>query len=308
MRIYDIHNQHPEWVENPTEHQAEIREAAHAYIWDFFKMGADVRDRVLLRDLNAIAGNRIQILTYWEYNGTPEAEPTDYRQSRAKCIILERVFRLIVRYLAYYGYALQHEDLEAFYNGRDEKELNFIKFDEWQITEPNANKDFAEVNIAELHNMLYSLEHEKDSTPHINLGDKTATALFDELKGKIDEDKDNFLWYFGDDCHRTDTSQPKPITWYGGANEFAYLCLLIKIHLSNNDANYKSNIRWKNVNKIFTNGNRNDSSWENGALPNYVSGFRNKEKLPAKFELKVFSEELKALKQLRKKMGATDND
>ena len=42
MRIYDIHNQHPEWVENPTAHRAEIREAAHAYIWDFFKMGADV--------------------------------------------------------------------------------------------------------------------------------------------------------------------------------------------------------------------------------------------------------------------------
>lgn len=293
MRIYDIHNQHPEWVENPTEHRDEIREAAHAYIWDFFKMGADVRDRVLFRDLNAIADNRSQIIAYWEYNGNPEAEPTEYRQSRAKCAILERVFRLIVRYLAYYGYALQYEDLEVFYNGRDEKELNFIKFEEWYITEPNANKDFAEA-YKELSKILYAIEHDKQDTPHFNLGEETAKRLYKELKGKICCTEENFLWYFGNSKLREGKEQPEQIEWYGQTTEFAALALIITLQA---EKTINAQTEWEKFKQIFK--NCTDKRWDN--LSQEQNKIKAKKKLPNKLKIESLEQGLKLLNDFANK-------
>ncbi|MBR4592237.1 MAG: hypothetical protein IKO35_03420 [Elusimicrobiaceae bacterium] len=296
MRIYDIHNQHPEWVEEPTAYRAEIREAAHAYIWDFFKMGADVRDRVLLRDLNAIADNRNQIQTYWEYNGNPEAEPTEYRQDRAKCYILEKVFGYIIRYLAYYGYALKYEDVEQFYIGREDKELIFIAPEDWLTTgKPQANEDFAE--IADILRIIERKESQQ--TNYINVGDKLAESLYKELSDSkvildCDCSKDNFLWYFGDDTHRTSKEQPNIIKWYGGINEFAYFALLMTLQT---EGNVSIMIEWEKYKRIFKNG-KTGEEWK--GLETAANKMKSpKNALPAKFKIKSLECGTKLLEKLR---------
>ena len=282
MRIYDIHNQHPEWVEEPTAYRAEIREAAHAYIWDFFKMGADVRDRVLLRDLNAIADNRNQIQAYWEYNGNPEAEPTEYRQDRAKCYILEKVFRYIIRYLAYYGYALQYDDVEHFYLVRD-NDLYFIDREEWLTTDKvQANEDFTEIA-----DILRNIERDKaQQINYIDLGDDKAKALYKELNEKktiVDCNEDDFLWYFGSDGNRTEKKQPERIKWNDDAKKLAYLTLLIET--------YKNETLVGTIKRIFHNykGTKRKEEW--GELSNDKSKMNSgKAEKPKNFEIKAFCE------------------
>ncbi len=294
MRIYDIHNQHPEWVENPTAHRAEIREAAHAYIWDFFKMGADVRDRVLLRDLNAIADNRNQIITYWEYNGSPEAEPTAYKQDRTKCYILEKVFGYIIRYLSYYGYALQYADIEQFYIGRENTELKFIAPEDWPSTgKPQANEDFAEIA-----DKLRQFERkESQQANYINIGDKLAESLYKELTDiKVINDcsRNDFLWYFGEDSHRTKTKQPNKIKWYGNINEFAYFVLLLTLQI---EGNVSIVMEWEKYKRIFHNS-KTGKEWKGlEAAANKMKSGNNA--LPAKMKIESLETGNKLLSKLR---------
>ena len=291
MRIYDIHNQHPEWVENPTEHRAEIREAAHAYIWDFFKMGADVRDRVLLRDLNAIADNRNQILAYWEFIGNPEAEPTEYRQSRAKCVILERVFKLILRYLAYYGYILQYEDITAFYIGREDNELNFVNIEDWPTNQTEVKKKSLEEFIKDLHAIEQS---ENLPTPYFNLGNEVAKKLFEELKGKIDCTEENFLWYFGEDSQRVGKEQPQKIDWYGQTNEFAALATLITLQV---DKVIATNTEWEKFKRIFN--NCTEKKWDK--LSQEQNNIKAKKKIPSKLKITSLETGIKLLNDFNNK-------
>lgn len=291
MRIYDIHNQHPEWVENPTEHRAEIREAAHAYIWDFFKMGADVRDRVLLRDLNAIADNRSQILAYWEYNGNPEAEPTEYRQSRAKCAILERVFKLILRYLAYYGYILQYEDITAFYIGREDKELNFVNIEDWPTNQTEAQEKSLKEFIHDLHKIEQS---ENQPTPYFDLGNDVAKQLYKELKGKIDCTEENFLWYFGEDAQREGKEQPAKIDWYGQTNEFVALATLVTLQV---DKVIATNTEWEKFKCIFN--NCTEKKWDK--LSQEQNKIKAKKQIPKKLKIESLKIGIGQLKDFNNK-------
>ena len=282
MRIYDIHNQHPEWVENPTAHRAEIREAAHAYIWDFFKMGADVRDRVLLRDLNAIADNRNQILAIGANIGDPDISEKEQSDNKTKAQILEKVFRYIIRYLAYYGYALQYDDVEHFYLVRD-NDLYFIDREEWLTTDKvQANEDFTEIA-----DILRNIERDKaQQINYIDLGDDKAKALYKELNEKktiVDCNEDDFLWYFGSDGNRTEKKQPERIKWNDDAKKLAYLTLLIET--------YKNETLVGTIKRIFHNykGTKRKEEW--GELSNDKSKMNSgKAEKPKNFEIKAFCE------------------
>ena len=212
MRIYDIHNQHPEWVAAPTAYRAEIREAAHAYIWDFFKMGADVRDRVLLRDLNAIADNRSQILAIGANIGDPDISEKEQRDNKTKAQILEKVFRYIIRYLAYYGYTLQYDDVEHFYLVRD-NDLYFIDREEW----PTNAQEVREKSLNDFILALNDIErNEAQQIYYIDLGNDTAKELYGELNEKktiVDCSENDFLWYFGSDENRIEKKQTERIKW-----------------------------------------------------------------------------------------------
>lgn len=282
MRIYDIHNQNPDWVENPTAHRAEIREAAHAYIWDFFKMGADVRDRVLLRDLNAIADNRGQILAIGANIGDPDISEKEQSDNKTKAQILEKVFRYIIRYLAYYGYALQYDDVEHFYLVRD-NDLYFIDREEWLTTDKvQANEDFTEIA-----DILRNIERdEAQQINYIDLGDDKAKALYKELNEKktiVDCNEDDFLWYFGSDGNRTEKKQPERIKWNDDAKKLAYLTLLIET--------YKNETLVGTIKRIFHNykGTKRKEEW--GELSNDKSKMNSgKAEKPKNFEIKAFYE------------------
>lgn len=282
MRIYDIHNQHPEWVEEPIAYRAEIREAAHAYIWDFFKMGADVRDRVLLRDLNAIADNRNQILAIGANIGDPDISEKEQSDNKTKAQILEKVFRYIIRYLAYYGYALQYDDVEHFYLARD-NDLYFIDREEWLTTDKvQANEDFTEIA-----DILRNIERDKaQQINYIDLGDDKAKALYKELNEKktiVDCNEDDFLWYFGSDGNRTEKKQPERIKWNDDAKKLAYLTLLIET--------YKNETLVGTIKRIFHNykGTKRKEEW--GELSNDKSKMNSgKAEKPKNFEIKAFCE------------------
>jgi hypothetical protein len=296
MRIYDIHNQHPEWVENPQAHKEEIRDTAHTYVMEFFKMGADVRNRVLFRDLNAMAGNRQDLLIYSQYQGDPESD----KETRAKVQILEKVFRYIIRYLAYYGYVLNFEEVEEFYKDSivGDNTFSFIDIEEW----PTNAQEVKEKSLNDFLETLRGIErNESQHINYIDLGDDTAKALYIELNDQntiIDCSEKTFLWYFGSDKNRADIEQPERIKWYERANAFAYLCLLIKIRITGS-TEYKQ-IDWEKAKRIFS--NETDSSWKSQALSNYVSGYRNNESLPDNFDITALSKAKEKLVELRKKM------
>ena len=281
MRIYDIHNQHPEWVAAPTAYRAEIREAAHAYIWDFFKMGADVRDRVLLRDLNAIADNRSQILAIGANIGDPDISEKEQRDNKTKAQILEKVFRYIIRYLAYYGYTLQYDDVEHFYLVRD-NDLYFIDREEW----PTNAQEVREKSLNDFILALNDIErNEAQQIYYIDLGNDTAKELYGELNEKktiVDCSENDFLWYFGSDEKRIEKKQPERIKWNDDAKKLAYLNLLLD--------NFKNENLTGIIKRIFQNykGSKQKTEW--GELSNDKSKINSgKTNKPKNFEIKALT-------------------
>lgn len=278
MRIYDIHNQHPEWVENPQAHKEEIRDTAHTYVMEFFKMGADVRNRVLFRDLNAMAGNRQDLLIYSQYQGDPESD----KETRAKVQILEKVFRYIIRYLAYYGYVLNSEEVEELYVG--DNTFSFIDIEEW----PTNAQEAKEKSLNEFLETLRGIErNEAQQINYIDLGDVTAQALYKELNDKttiIDCSEETFLWYFGSDKNRADKEQPERIKWGADARKLAYLLLKLE--------EYKDKNLTGIVKRIFQNYKGSKAKTEWGELSNDKSKIVcSKKTKPKNFEIKALDKQ-----------------
>lgn len=282
MRIYDIHNQHPEWVENLQAHKEEIRDTAHTYVMEFFKMGADVRNRVLFRDLNAMAGNRQNLLIYSQYQGDPESD----KETRAKVQILEKVFRYIIRYLAYYGYVLNFEEVEELYKDSivGDNTFSFIDIEEW----PTNAQEVKEKSLNEFLETLRGIErNEAQQINYIDLGADTAKALYKELNDKktiIECSEETFLWYFGSDKNRADKEQPERIKWNDDATKLAYLLLKLE--------EYKNENLTGIVKRIFQNYKGSKAKTEWGELYNDKSKMRSGKKAkPKNFEIKALDKQ-----------------
>lgn len=149
MRIYDIIEQHPEWVEAPKEHRAQIKAASQEYFWEVSKLSPDIRERHILHDLGAICDKRSEILTYWNYNGSPEAEPKKWQADRAKVKVLERLFRSILKRLDEYEQPVNStpRDRDEFLR-RYGRELTFLTDDEKrQLEALSAVEVFRDIDL-----------------------------------------------------------------------------------------------------------------------------------------------------------------
>lgn len=73
---------------------------------------------------------RGQIFAYWEYEGNAAAEFEDWKRDKIKDNIIERVMKLILRYLGYYNYLVDYEKLFAFHEEIEEiGERFFVSMD-----------------------------------------------------------------------------------------------------------------------------------------------------------------------------------
>ena len=140
---------------------------------------------------------------------------------------------------------------------------------------------------------------ESQQANYINVGDKLAESLYKELSDSkvildCDCSKDNFLWYFGDDTHRTSKEQPNIIKWYGGINEFAYFALLMTLQT---EGNVSIMIEWEKYKRIFKNG-KTGEEWK--GLETAANKMKSpKNALPAKFKIQSLECGTKLLEKLR---------
>ena len=147
MRIYNIHNRRPEWLENPSAHKEEMKDIAHDYVMDLLKVVPDMRNNILLSDLNSMIDERTSIIDLWEFDEDPKNAQERYTQDKAKCFIIENLLKFILCYMRRYNYHLDAIEIYAFIECRYAYELDFINSDDLPVIRPSAEEDFADINF-----------------------------------------------------------------------------------------------------------------------------------------------------------------
>lgn len=290
MRIYNIHNRRPEWLENPSAHKEEMKDIAHDYVMDLLKVVPDMRNNILLSDLNSMIDERTSIIDLWEFDEDPKNAQERYTQDKAKCFIIENLLKFILCYMRRYNYHLDAIEIYAFIECRYAYELDFINSDDLPVIRPSAEEDFADINFDDECKKNYK-------KAYYDLGDETARNLYEELKeenaiGSTCSEQD-FLWYFGSNINRKDKPKPSPIKWEATNKDLHGLCLLIAIY---SDKNQLTEIKWKVFKQIFVsfNGTDNNRIWTFAS--DNASKIKNRKIELSQIGTKTFAETIKALK------------
>lgn len=220
MKVYDILRLHPEWIADPKAHRAEIGDFAHTYIWELFKMDAQIRDNVLWHDLNKILEVKMGINTFCGLDvEKEEITENQAKADRNKIAILERLVKAICWQLTDYSYCLQHSDIERFYL-ENEDELGFIDIENWPMAEIGQDV------FAGLQPKIKAKSQWK------GMKEDNAKELYNNLKNAnlIDCNEDDFLWYFSQSKtqERATQTPPDKIKWVPKkCNNFAYFGMML---------------------------------------------------------------------------------
>ena len=289
MRIYNIHNRRPEWLENPSAHKEEMKDIAHDYVMDLLKVVPDMRNNILLSDLNSMIDERTSIIDLWEFDEDPKNAQERYTQDKAKCFIIENLLKFILCYMRRYNYHLDAIEIYAFIECRYAYELDFINSDDLPVIRPSAEEDFADINLDD--------ECKKSYKAYYDLGDDKAKSLYNELKEKYaigsTYTESDFLWYFGSDTNRKDKKKPPLIKWQAHNKDLHGLCLLIAIYSNNNQ---NTDVKWKVFKQIFASSNGTD----NNRIWTFASDNASKIKAPnaklPQIGAKTFAKTIEALK------------
>lgn len=289
MRIYNIHNRRPEWLENPSAYKEEMKDIAHDYVMDLLKVVPDMRNNILLSDLNSMIDERTSIIDLWEFDEDPKNAQERYTQDKAKCFIIENLLKLILRYMRHYKYLLDAIEIDKFSECRYAYELDFINSDNWPVIRPSAEEDFADINLDD--------ECKKSYKAYYDLGDDKAKSLYNELKEKYAIEstytESDFLWYFGSDTNRKDKPKPPLIKWQAYNKDLHGLCLLIAIYSNNNQ---NTDLKWKVFKQIFASSKGTD----NNRIWTFASDNASKIKAPnaklPRIGAKTFTKTIEALK------------
>lgn len=291
MRIYNIHNRRPEWLENPSAYKEEMKDIAHDYVMDLLKVVPDMRNNILLSDLNSMIDERTSIIDLWELDEDPKNAQERYTQDKAKCFIIENLLKFTLCYMRRYNYHLDAIEIYAFIECRYAYELDFINIDDWPVIRPSAAEDFADINLDD--------KCKKSYKAYYDLGDEMAKNLYKELKEKdaIESDytEQNFLWYFGSNANRKGKQKPPLIKWQRNNKDLHGLCLLIAIYSNKNQLNV-ADVGWKVFKQIFAsyNGANNDGIWTFAS--DNASKIKNRKIELSQIGTKTFAETIKALK------------
>lgn len=218
MKIFDLPNSRPEWVENPKAHRAEISDSAHAFIWDLFKMEAPIRKAVFWHDLAALVNYRALLLDFSETDGQDS-------DTANKILILELLIKSVAWHLNEYAYLLDSRELTDFYLERG-ADIDFIDIKTWP-TKAQAPQN--------------TTNQKGRYLPGFK--DNEAKAIYKRLTDSrlIDSSEDLFIWYFGEPKHRANQEPPADkIKWLPETgNSYVFFCMEIKKKMCGESGNIK---------------------------------------------------------------------
>lgn len=196
MTAYEIIQQHPEWVKNPTATRKAIEATARRYVRE------QNNNALIVEDLDALLIARNALLN-----------PTDEAKDFAQIAIAgNEIIDVGAKRMAKV-YALFIKGIIAELNGK--AICTAAQIQEWR-----------EQYGVKLEGLKGKPERKVRGFKPIGLDEERAMKLYNWLTqhNKIACNEDDFIWYFGKEADRVNSTQPKPIEWKGQENELAYIC------------------------------------------------------------------------------------
>lgn len=230
MTAYEVIQQHPEWVENPTTPRKQITEAARRYVRELD--GGKHFNALIIDDVERLLKNRGLLKKQIEIHEDLLKEST---------IIFNDTDGHAVNNDDYIvsgtdGHEVEIKALETApdYIAAERKVKIYAIFIKAIIAELNGKAICAAAQIQEWRERYgvkleglqgKSKKKTKEFEP-IGLDEKRAIRIYNWAfrSKRIECTEDDFIWYFGKKTDRTNSLQPNPIKWNGKRNELAYLC------------------------------------------------------------------------------------
>lgn len=248
MTAYEVIQQHPEWVENPTTPRKQITEAARRYVRELD--GGKHFNALIIDDVERLLKNRgllkkqIGIHEDLLKESTIIFNDTDGHEVEIKA--LETAPDYIAAERKVKIYAIFIKAIIAELNGK--AICTAAQIQEWR-----------ERYGVKLEGLQGKSKKETKEFEPIGLAEKRAIKIYNwaRCSGRIECTEDDFIWYFGKKTDRTNDLHPAPIKWKGLQNELAYLCGKCADYTKDSNADavktdgYKKgnadDIKWKGV-------------------------------------------------------------
>jgi hypothetical protein len=216
MTAYEVIQQHPEWVKNPTATRKAIEAAARRYVRELNN------NALIVEDLDALLIARNALLN-------PTEEAKDFAQI---AIVGNEIVDDGAKRMAKV-YALFIKGIIAELNGK--AICTAAQIQEWR-----------ERYGVKLEGLQGKSKKETKEFEPIGLDEERAIKIYNWARrsGRIECTEDAFIWYFGKKTDRTNDLHPAPIKWKGLQNELAYLCSKCADYTKDSNAD---DIKWKGV-------------------------------------------------------------
>lgn len=248
MTAYEVIQQHPEWVENPTTPRKQITEAARRYVRELD--GGKHFNALIIDDVERLLKNRgllkkqIEIHEDLLKESTIIFNDTDGHEVEIKA--LETAPDYIAAERKVKIYAIFIKAIIAELNGK--AICTAAQIQEWR-----------ERYGVKLEGLQGKSKKETKEFEPIGLDEERAIKIYNWARRseRIECTEDAFIWYFGKKTDRTNDLPPAPIKWKGLQNELAYLCGKCADYTKDSNADavktdgYKKgnadDIKWKGV-------------------------------------------------------------